>query len=372
MIDNDKLISELIRFLRFPLIVFVVMIHTRFDSISMGGVDYVFDLQHYPIYCNVSFFISKLLCGIAVPIFFIFSGYLFFYKMSSFSTKDYVNKLSKRLYTLVLPYIFWNFVVIAIYFLAQTFMPTMISGNNKPIVDYGIIDWFRAFWNYHDDMPICYQFWFIRDLIVVVILSPVLYYAIKKFRFYFVGLMGVIWLLNLNTGISGFSVTAIFFFSLGALFSIGKYDVVKCLDKIKTAGYVTSFLLIIIEMCLYNIRGSITAFFSDIQSIMLYKILTLVLIVACLNIALSKLRSGSWKTNKFLCDSNFFIYAYHTMPLMLVLKLFVRFVQPNSDIYVIMIYFAVPLITILVGLFIFALMRRLLPKLTAFITGSRI
>lgn len=60
------------------------------------------------------------------------------------------------------------------------------------------------------------------------------------------------------------------------------------------------------------------------------------------------------------------------MPLMLVLKLFVRFVQPNSDIYVIMIYFAVPLITILVGLFIFALMRRLLPKLTAFITGSRI
>ncbi len=48
------------------------MIHARFLDVSMGGIDYKFDIQQYPIYCNVSFLISKLIAGIAVPMFYVF------------------------------------------------------------------------------------------------------------------------------------------------------------------------------------------------------------------------------------------------------------------------------------------------------------
>lgn len=372
MKHSDDLISELIKFLRFPLIVCVVMIHARFQSVSMGGNDYIFDLQYYPVYCNISFFISKLICSIAVPIFFIFSGYLFFKNQSSFTTKDYLNKLRKRVKTLVIPYIFWNLAIILIYFLVQNIMPAMISGNNKPIADYNVLDWFKAFWDYQNEMPICYQFWFIRDLIVVVLLSPLIYFAIKNLNAYFVALMGIVWLLNINTGVTGISVTAIFFFSFGALFSISRYDLMACLDKIKNVACAMSLVLIIFEIYLYNKRGSVEAFFSDTRSIILYRICTVSLIITCFNLTIALLRRNVCRTNEFLHDSNFFIYAYHTMPLMLLLKLIIRFIHPTSDIQITMIYFVVPVATILFGLLLFGLMRRFFPRFTAFITGSRI
>lgn len=372
MNHNDSLISEVIRFLRFPLIICVVMIHSHFQNISMGGVDYSFDIQTYPIYCNISFFLSKIISSIAVPIFFIFSGYLFFKNISSFTTEEYLKKLHKRIKTLLIPYIFWNIVVILIYLVAQTIMPNMISGDNKLIADYTITDWIKAFWNYHNEMPICYQFWFIRDLMVVVLLSPIIYFAIKKIRFFFVLIMGIIWLLNINTGITGVSITAIFFFSIGALFTITQYDIISFLKKIKILGYTISLMLIIVEMCLYNYRASIDSFFSDIQSIMLYKVCTLSLIVSCLNITISLLQRGILKTNEFLYDSNFFIYAYHTMPLVLFLKLIIRFLNPTSDIHITLVYFIVPIMTILFGLMVFAVIRRIFPRFTKFITGCRI
>lgn len=338
----------------------------------MGGLDYGFDIQTYPIYCNISFFLSKIISSIAVPLFFIFSGYLFFKNVSSFTTEEYFKKLHKRIRTLLMPYIFWNIVVILIYLVAQTIMPNMISGNNKLIADYTTIDWIKAFWNYHNEMPICYQFWFIRDLMVVVLLSPIIYFAIKKIRFFFVLIMGIIWLLNINTGITGVSITAIFFFSIGALFTITQYDIISFLKKIKILGYTISLMLIIVEMCLYNYRASIDSFFSDIQSIMLYKVCTLSLIVSCLNITISLLQRDILKTNEFLYDSNFFIYAYHTMPLVLFLKLIIRFLNPTSDIHITLVYFIVPIMTILFGLMVFAVIRRIFPRFTRFITGSRI
>ena len=363
---NEALTSSVIKFLRFPLIAMVVMIHAHFHDISMGGVDYRFDLNQFPIYCNLSFLISKLLASIAVPMFYVFSGYLFFYKQPSFSAKDYLGKLRKRIKTLLIPYIFWNLVVIVFYFLAQTFMPSMISGDNKPIADYAIIDWLKAFWNYNNEMPISYPLWFIRDLIVVVLLSPVVYFLVKKSVFSVI-VIGIIWLLGFTTGICGIDITAIFFFSFGSLFSIKKFDFVNFFKKIRVGGYVMSLLLISVEMFLYNKRGSLNLLFPDIPSIVIYKLCTLSLMASCINIAVATMQKGLLKTNEFLYESNFFIYAYHALPLTLFLKLLIRFINPVSDILAIIIYFSVASITIIFGLMIFAMMRKILPRFTSFI-----
>ena len=367
---NDALTSSVIRFLRFPLIVMVVMIHSHFKVVSMGGIDYVFDLKEFPIYCNVSFLLSKLMASIAVPMFYVFSGYLFFKNDSSFTVNNYLGKLRKRLKNLLIPYIFWNIVVVLFYFLAQTFMPSMVSGNNKPIVDYNIIDWLRVFWNYQDEMPICYQLWFLRDLMVVVLMSPIIYFAIKKSVFT-IFVIGIVWLFGITTGICGIDITAIFFFAIGSAFSIHKYDFVDFCKKIKIAGYIMSLLFIIIEVLIYNKRGSIDLLFVNTQSIVLYKLCTLSLMASCMNITIAIMQKGLLKTNGFLYESNFFIYVCHALPLTLFLKLLIRFVNPASDVQAILIYFAVIIITIIFCLLLFALMRKILPRFTSFILGNR-
>ena len=367
---NEALTSSVIKFLRFPLIVMVVMIHAHFHDISMGGVDYKFDLNQFPVYCNLSFLISKLFAGIAVPLFYVFSGYLFFNKQASFTAKDYLGKLRKRIKTLLIPYVFWNLVVIAFYFLAQIFMPSMISGDNKSIVDYTIIDWLKAFWNYNNEMPISYPLWFIRDLMVVVLMSPLIYLLVKKSAFS-VLVIGIIWLLGFTIGICGVDITAILFFSFGSLFSIRKLDFVDSFKKIRVIGYIVSLLLIIVEMSLYNKRGSLDLLFPNVLSIVLYKLCTLCLMASCINIAVAAMRKGLLKTNEFLYEANFFIYVYHALPLTLFLKLLIRFVNPTSDILAIGIYFSVALITIAFGLMMFALLRKMLPRFTSFIIGNR-
>ena len=88
----------------------------------------------------------------------------------------------------------------------------MTSGRNKLIVDYGWLDWMNLFWNYREGMPVCYQFWFIRDLIFVVLFVPVLYYFIKYCKAFAVVLLGGLWLFDLWFDMPGVNIAAFFFF----------------------------------------------------------------------------------------------------------------------------------------------------------------
>ena len=47
---------------------------------------------------------------VAVPVFFIISGYFFFYQTKVFGKETYFKKLKKRIRTLLIPYFLWNLV----------------------------------------------------------------------------------------------------------------------------------------------------------------------------------------------------------------------------------------------------------------------
>lgn len=71
MMTEDVLQSKTIAFLRFPLIVGVVLIHSTFGKLMIGGEMQV-DPGAYPVYESVSYFLSEILSRIAVPLFFLF------------------------------------------------------------------------------------------------------------------------------------------------------------------------------------------------------------------------------------------------------------------------------------------------------------
>lgn len=89
------------------------------------------------------------------------------------------------------------------------------------MVDYTFTDWL---WSFYDTshinptvegaFPICYQFWFLRDLMVTMVFSPIVYLGVRYLKVLFILCLGILWLINFLPAIPGFSSAAMFYFHL--------------------------------------------------------------------------------------------------------------------------------------------------------------
>lgn len=360
-IREEELLTKTISFLRFPLIIAVLFIHTNLCNVTVSGTHFVGGGE-FPIHDVVRHIISKELGGIAVPLFFLISGFLFFYN-SDFSVPIYKKKIKKRFYTLFIPYIFWNLAILLVFFLTQTFLSSLTSGTNKAIIDYNIFDFLKVFWDYGETRPICFQFWYIRDLIVVVIFSPLIYLAIKKCKIYFIILLALLWYLKIWPNAVGFSSTAFLYFSIGAYFAINKINIVTYLKPYR--NFIITFYMIILTtsilLHIYNV-----AFANYIHLIGMFTGCFAFITLTSIGI-----ENNVIKENKFLTENAFFIYAIHGMPIALLVKLYVTRMQSMSEIKMIAGYLIIPIIITIIGILTHQLLRKLFPRFTNIITGGR-
>ena len=65
-------------------------------------------------YLSIQSFVRSIVCGVAVPTFFCISGFLFFMNFDEWDWRVFGNKVRRRVSTLLLPYILWNFVSVAL------------------------------------------------------------------------------------------------------------------------------------------------------------------------------------------------------------------------------------------------------------------
>lgn len=255
MLTEENVLSKTITFLRFPLIVAVVIIHTNLADVMIGG-SLLVNGSDFPVYNVLRHVLTNELARIAVPLSYFISGFLFFYR-TEFTKTTYLKKIGKRLRTLMLPYIIWNLMVILLNLIAQTFMPSMISGRNELVVDYSLMDWLNIFWNHKGTgCPICFQFWFIRDLMVVMLLSPVVYILIRYMKLWGIAILGVLWCFDIWFDIISFSSSSFFFFSWGAWFSINKRNFVANLKSLRIPFTLLYILFILGHKCPLKNRNS--------------------------------------------------------------------------------------------------------------------
>lgn len=359
--NDDAVLSKTIMFLRLPLIVAVVVIHTSLGDVMINGTLLVHEGQ-FPIYALLHHIVTNELARIAVPLFYFTSGFLFFYH-SDFSIEIYGQKLKKRARTLLIPYIFWNIVVFLLFLLTQLFFSSMTSGRSKLITDYDWLDWLNLFWDHRDGMPICYQFWFIRDLMVVILFTPILHCIIKYCKILGVFALGGLWLFDLWFDITGFSITAFFFFSFGAWFSINKHNFTV---DFRSMRWTTTFIylaLVVLDTWLWNFKITDYAF--------IHKIGIIVGIVTIISWIAYGIKKNHLHASAFLAGSSFFVYAYHGMPEALVVKYWVKLLSPISEWMLIVGYFLIPLFIVGIGVGIYALLHKYFPTLTALVTGGR-
>jgi len=359
-LDDDLRQLKVISVIRFPLIIGVVFIHAHFTEVD--GIS-IYQTSLYPSYTFVSMLLSDVLARIAVPFFFFISGFLFFYK-TNFSFNVFKSKLSKRIKTLLVPYLFWNLIVLLFYFFCQYFFSLYISNTTKMISDFSWIDFLASFWNIHKDSnseyPICFQLWFIRDLIVTIIFTPLIYFFVKYIFKIGIVLIGLCWFFDYKIPICGLNIAAMFFFSLGAYFSIHKQSFVKVVES----RFIGLSLLYLFLICLAIYLGQ-TTYYGYVQ-----RLTILVGIFFLLTLLVRLLPEMKKQTESFFAGAAFFIYAFHAIPLSIAIK-YLLSICPKYDLVILILYFLCPFIVIVVGLVIYYLIYKKIPQLLFLVSGGR-
>lgn len=365
----DELQSKSIDFLRFPLIVGVVFIHNYASTIIVQGVEIGND-TFMPVYHMASELFSQVIARIAVPLFFFISGFLFFLNVHMFNKDCYFAKLKKRAKTLLVPYLFWNIAFLLFYYLASH-APVLSSWFRGRVYDMDFI--LSALWGVPPGegatsemtYPIAYQFWFIRDLMVTVILTPLIYCLIKYLKIYAVAFLGVLWYLELWPAalqFHGLSSAAFFFFTLGAWFSVNGKNVIEEFAKIK---YLVFFIYPIIALTDLFTKGMSYNVYINHLGILFG-------LLFCFNLVSLNLNKGKWKVFKFLSVSSFFVFAIHDPWLLSqIKKLYFKVFLPDTDVQLTVAYFIVPVFVVLFALGGYYLLKRYFPRFTQIITGGR-
>lgn len=360
--SKEVLLSKTIDYLRFPMIVGVIFIHNYRMADNMEGIE-SFTVTDLPVYYYISNLFSNTLASISVPLFFFISGFLFFFKVDSFSHSIYLYKLRKRFKTLLVPYIFWNLLLYVALALVSLYpkASAIVEGY-----DYNIIEVFIGKLNSAGTQtyPLVYQLWFIRDLIVCVIISPLIYFLVTKLRHFGILLLGLGWFLGYSVpviGGRGFSMVALFFFSLGAWFSCEKINIITLAWNLKWVAL--SYPLIMVADLLTK---------SETYNCYVNRLGIVIGIIGCFLLTAYLIERYDLKPVPFLSSASFFIFAVHDPWVLWTLRkvMFVVF-NPSSDITVTVLYFAVVFVVVLVAIALYWLLKWLMPSFTSLITGSR-
>ena len=324
----NKLDSSVISVLRFHLIVGVVCIHCgmggRFLQYLLGGI-----------------------CGkLSVPIFLLISGYLFFREGSYELTKElWISKFKKRIFSLLVPYLLWNFIGYIIYAIK---------------IGFDFEDLFHSFWvidipGRSGSSPIDGPLWYVRNLMIMVVISPIISYMMKYTKWYLILIMTILWIIQIPPFNKGIGI-AFYFFSLGGYLRMFDYHVENLQRYAK---------YLIIAYPIYVIYAFLMQSNTDSWDFQLGILLGIGAIFS-LTIHFIKCGSENCKFTKILSETSFFIYCLHDL-LLQFLKPFFSEILGTGD----FAYLSLIVVDIALCLGFFYVLKRISPKVTSLLMGGR-
>ena len=364
--------SKRITALRFLLIVFVVFIHNCFtlegvaENFEQTGEMTVFNPNALSEWTQL--FISQGIARCAVPLFFLFAAFLQAKKNDRYSVL-----LKKRAKSLLVPYFIW----LGLYFLYPHFAkylisiikPALLKHPNDIFTHWTALDWLHKFFGYETgtrkdgdlSLPqLAVQFWFVRDLLILTVLSPFIKAFIKRFPLFFFALISVLYLLPVQ--IYFVRMQALFFYACGLYWGMFDFHLFEKIDKI---SFIEAILLFVLSFfATYLFFGEK----STMYWIMVLFACILILKLSALIVAHDKVYS----ITKYLAGYSFFLYAVH-MPVMneMLKRIWLHFLPMTNGFFCLAEYFGVAFLNIAIGTTIGIALKKLCPRLFAVLTGGR-
>ncbi len=380
MYERTDLRLQGLDLLRFPLAVMVVVTHTFDPRVIVVGGNPVDTRDGHRLFALVDYIIEAFNNGYSVPIFFFISGFLFFLGVE-FTKETYLYKLRKRAKTLLVPYIICN--TLAIVLLLCPFLPFFAPAPK--VLNFTWTGLLSCFWIYDRSLvinptantlarpavshsfPILPPMWFLRDLMVVVLLSPLVYWTLKYAKRRALWLLGIAWIVSeyCQSGYTTILLRAFLFFSWGAYMSINGKDllVFRRYFRLSLWMYLSLGMLGVVSMYRFPMYR-----FPEWSGVIKDVGFVFGLLLAY-DVATWLLQQGICKPHPFLASASFFIYIAHPFLYRRLLVLVFGWTAPCSSVSFVLVYASVAVLTILVLLAAYYLMRRYCPALLQVLTG---
>jgi len=344
--------------------ILIVFIHSSSYVINLQGETVSIYGQNAATF--IQLFFTEGVCRVAVPLFLIISGYLFFITYKN-TLDGYKYKLKRRFFSLAIPYTIWSAAVFFMFFIAQR-IPSLASFfSTRDTTNFGILDILYNIFITSFNSPL----WFCRYLIVFALLSPLFYIAIKKLPFIVIPAAFAIWFFNVNIIIRS---ETILFFSLGALFALHNEKLTNISKKIKHKNIIGIVALIlwlgIIIFRTYYLCSlpEDVLLFGKYDPILHYSMRLSIIsgLVAVWYTAPKFVEKKEWE----IASYSFLIFVTHH-PIASALKKIIAKIIGASDIALLITFFASAFLTITIIILAGMIVKKIMPKTYSFVTGSR-
>ena len=181
--------------------------------------------------------VSSGIEGIAIPFFFFASGY--FLAVHVGEDRWWRNAMKKRVVSLLVPFVMWNIVHLA-------FLRFGVEGN--------ILSWFGLHPLRH---PALFVLWYVRALMLLVLVSPVIIFALRKTHGWILAVMWIVYFsfvpgdevspTDWQTFFKwSFSLLGLFYFSLGCWARNCKWE--RCGCKASVLALVLGVLFLAVQI----------------------------------------------------------------------------------------------------------------------------
>ncbi len=316
------------------------------------------------------YFLANGVLRFRLPLLFIISGYIFALQ----DYQPYGRRIKKRFKTLVIPYLIWSALGIAMTYLwqqntltAQAVFAAQLDqlGDNRPYDQMGwhniLVRWLL--------MPVAFQLWFIRSLFFYNLIYPVFKWAVTKYPVIWFSLMFLLWLTMFNALF--FEGQGLLFFSLGIWLHKSRFRIDK---KPEWFSHYLSWLFFVG----ISVIKTFMAFEFDAYTPLTRGVMATLHVISVsagiLAIWFSCDRIVRWAMRKkwFVWASAFafVIYGFHIPLLAYVTRLAYMFMSgiPN---YRLIVYVGVPALVLLLCIGFGVVLRSLAPRVYKVMTGGR-
>ena len=346
--------SSTLNIIRFAMMISVLMLH------SYTSVRTCQDVSSLPVYFVITRLFSWQFGELGVPVFFVISGYLFF-KGYQQTFDSYTSKLKRRFHSLLVPYVLWISIFLVVFYIAECFPVVRESFNEGRILvhNYTWNDFLRAFWAAkQSEYPFVIPLWYVRNLMVMVIIAPLVYALISRLNHYLLYVMALIWFFCSRWYCEA---NTIFFFCFGAYFSLHDMSLVKSVSQYRRTIVIWFLLFSFLDLAFMNY--SISFWFHRAE--IMFGTPFVLIVISCL------VDKGYVRDYTSIFASCFFVYVTHEPLLRFIRRFSLKYIEESSDCQMIISYFASVTIVLLVVYFTYWILSKYFPIVMRVLSGGR-
>ncbi len=350
-VDIDATVSARINMMRIVLITGIIFVHVPYDPATspylgqFGGLDWL------------RVFLADSLFRIGVPCLSAISGFLLFHR--GWQAFDYRKTLRTKASTILVPFLLWNTAFLVLVYAAQSrgigfgYLPDVVNATPR--------DWMNLALAV-ETWPINIPLYFLRDLLLCLLLSPLIALAIRHYPRTVLALMLAYAVLPLPNGIF-LKKSILFGFSFGVAMALHRVDI-KRLDRF-AAPVVAAVLAmaVALSLALYAFGPEFPAWLDMLRSLA-----AIAGIFGAWALSALLIRTNAGQALSRMGGLSFWIFCGHYPLLILFWMIWNRLGIADYPLF----YAASPILALAILVTTHSAARRFLPSLHAILTGRRL